>query len=90
MIGIKISEEVENAEAMVDLLNEIATKVKEGYTSGYYPHWEITPADEEPVMISCACMDGSCSGKRGAEGEVNRHIENCDCSHCHREMGSVR
>lgn len=47
MIGIEITEEVESVEEMVDLLNTIATKVKEGYTSGYYPHWELTGEEEK-------------------------------------------
>lgn len=41
MYRIEITEEVESTYDMVDLLNTIATKVKEGYTSGYYPHWQL-------------------------------------------------
>lgn len=49
MIRIEITEEVADAMAMVDLLNHIATLVKEGYTSGYYPHWQIVKVEEPEV-----------------------------------------
>lgn len=42
MLKIDIHEEVDDAGELVDLLNHIATLVKEGYTSGHYPRWSIT------------------------------------------------
>lgn len=84
MIGIIIHEEVEDTEAVVDLLNHIATKVKEGYTSGYHPGWEL----KGETGIECGCNDSACK-KQGPEGEVAGHIEECPCDRCHREMGKV-
>lgn len=47
MIRIEISEEAADTADMVDLLNRIATLVKDGYTSGYGPRWEIIEVDDE-------------------------------------------
>lgn len=41
MMTIEIQEVVEDTSAMVDVLNTIATMVKEGYTSGVDPYWKI-------------------------------------------------
>lgn len=49
MIKIEILEEVETKEDMVDLLNQIATMVKEGYTSGYHPGWRIEGEEEKVI-----------------------------------------
>lgn len=42
MIKIEISEEVSSKSDLVELLNEIATKLESGYTSGYHPHWDLS------------------------------------------------
>jgi|3_EtaG_2_1085321.scaffolds.fasta_scaffold357569_1 hypothetical protein len=34
--------------------------------------------------INCTCDDLSCDHKRGLEGEVAGHIEDCSCDHCNR------
>jgi hypothetical protein len=44
---INITEEVTTISEMVQLLNHIATKVDEGYTTGYYPHWSVELTEEE-------------------------------------------
>lgn len=49
MLRITIEEEVKTPEDLVDLLNFIATKVKDGYTSGHYPHWYVTEVEEEVI-----------------------------------------
>lgn len=51
MIKIEILEEVADSMAMVDLLNHIATMVKQGYTSGFYPHWAIVEVNEKEEVI---------------------------------------
>lgn len=51
MIKLEIYEEVASVSDLVDLLNEIATKVKEGYTSGYHPGWKLV-GEAEPVIES--------------------------------------
>lgn len=38
--------------------------------------------------ITCDCNDRSCE-KKGIEGEVANHIENCSCAICHRYMGKI-
>lgn len=50
MIKIEIYEEVDDAVAMVDLLNHITTMVKDGYISGYHPGWKLIK--EEPTIQS--------------------------------------
>ena len=47
--------------------------------------WKIT--GEETII--CQCDDSGCGDKRGFEGEVEGHIEDCGCSHCHRELGKL-
>ena len=32
---------------MADLLRKIAGMIEEGYTSGYYPHWELEEQEDE-------------------------------------------
>ena len=39
-------------------------------------------------QIECACDDPSC-GKKGDQGEVEGHIENCSCGQCHEAMGKI-
>lgn len=39
-------------------------------------------------IIECDCDDPSCK-KKGTEGEVPDHIEECSCGHCHRELGKI-
>lgn len=70
MIKIEIHEEVSNAEEMVDLLNEIATKVKEGYTSGYHPGWTISGEEEKLSKCCNASMIGGVQCEAcGSNGE---------------------
>jgi hypothetical protein len=40
------------------------------------------------IGITCACNDSSCE-RRGQEGEVAGHIENCSCHTCHHAMGKL-
>ena len=46
MKKIKIWEEFANTDEMANTLEIIANLIKEGYTSGYYPAWEVV---EQPV-----------------------------------------
>jgi hypothetical protein len=39
--------------------------------------------------IKCDCNDPSCE-KKGYEGEVANHIEDCSCSICHRHYSKLR
>lgn len=41
MKGIAIYETVDSEQALADLLRHIASLVEQGYTSGYYPGWEL-------------------------------------------------
>lgn len=52
MIKIEIHDEVEDEMAMVDLLNHIATLVKEGYTSGINPNWDIRNVEVKEKTIN--------------------------------------
>ena len=91
MARIKIDREVEDRADAEDYLKYIASQVACGYQIG--EGWEYDGDDEgesENVgEITCECTDGSCSGSTGPEGEVAGHIEICDCSQCHHEMGKV-
>lgn len=49
MIKLEIYEEVATSSDMVDVLNEIATKVKEGYVEGYNPNWRIVGVEEPTI-----------------------------------------
>ena len=42
-----ISEEVQTTTEMVRLLEHISKLVDEGYTNGYYPHWQLETIEEE-------------------------------------------
>lgn len=46
MITIEITEKVHTHHDVVLLLEEIQRLINEGFTSGYYPHWELK-GDEE-------------------------------------------
>lgn len=59
---------------------------REDARASYVPNHADT---EDVEKIQCDCLDGSCSGKTGEEGEVGGHIEGCDCSHCHHELGKI-
>jgi GH18 family chitinase len=47
MIKIEITEETNDAQGMADLLREIAGMVEKGFTSGYYPHWQLSGEEEQ-------------------------------------------
>lgn len=47
MRQIHIGEDTKDAYEMASLLREIASKLEDGYTSGYYPHWTLVGNDEE-------------------------------------------
>lgn len=53
-------------------------------------HAYIPKKKQEEVedMIVCDCNDPSCP-KRGIEGEVGGHIEECSCGDCHRALGKI-
>jgi hypothetical protein len=40
-IVITSQEEVRDEFELANLLREIANKVENGYTTGYYPHWSV-------------------------------------------------
>lgn len=39
--SINVKESAESVSALADLLRHIASQLDEGYTSGYYPTWEM-------------------------------------------------
>lgn len=43
---------------------------------------------EKIKTITCDCNDSSCL-KKGEEGEVAGHIDDCSCDVCHRYYGKV-
>lgn len=51
MWTIEITEEVASTYDMVDLLKHIASLVEQGYTSGYYPHWNLKKVEPEEAEI---------------------------------------
>jgi len=44
---IGINWQTETSEEMADLLRHIAGMIEGGYTSGYYPHWELEEQEDE-------------------------------------------
>ncbi len=48
---INITEEVSSKTELVTLLEYITKLIDEGYTSGYYPHWNIEKTEEQLVDI---------------------------------------
>ena len=44
---INITEEVYSTTELVTLLEHITKQIDEGYTNGYYPHWNIEKTEEE-------------------------------------------
>lgn len=71
---INIREEAEHAEAMSDVLEHIAGQLREGYTSGYYPTWDLIDTDapqkqEDPYVQIISILE--------QQGRVSDH---------HREM----
>ena len=46
-VRIEIDEVVDSGLDMVDLLNYIATKIKDGYTSGHHPSWTLFGSTSE-------------------------------------------
>jgi len=67
-VRIEIDEEVNSASDMVDLLNDIATKVKEGHTIGHKPSWALFGASSEVKLRGPITTDNST-----ALGAVKRH-----------------
>lgn len=44
---LSIEETADSTEELADTLREIASKIDEGYTSGYYPTFDITREEVE-------------------------------------------
>lgn len=83
MITLKIDNYEQTIDDQVRYMQSIIDRLDHGFTSG--TNWEISGSEE----IRCACEDGSCSDSTGPEGKVADHIENCDYSHCHHELGKL-
>lgn len=49
MLRVEIPEQVADESALVDLLNHIATLVKQGYKWGVDPRWSIETVEEESI-----------------------------------------
>lgn len=47
MKKIVITEEVKTTTEMVILLEHISKLIDEGYTNGYYPHWQLETIEEQ-------------------------------------------
>lgn len=47
MVKIVIDEETGSTDDMADLLEQIATSLREGNTSGFYPHWHIVGEEKQ-------------------------------------------
>ena len=48
-ITITSQEEVRDQFQLAILLREIANKIEQGYTVGYYPHWKVDVVYEEEL-----------------------------------------
>lgn len=44
---IQINESVHDKAAMSDLLHHICCQLENGYSCGYYPHWELIPEEDD-------------------------------------------
>ena len=51
MYKINVKHETSSTEQMVETLRHIATQIEEGYTSGYYPTWELTNQTQKEEKI---------------------------------------
>lgn len=51
MISINITEEKNTPEEMVETLRHIANQIEQGYTSGYYPTWELKDKTDRQEKI---------------------------------------
>jgi hypothetical protein len=51
MIKIDIKHETSTPEQMVETLRHIANQIEEGYTSGYYPTWDMTNQTDRQEKI---------------------------------------
>lgn len=71
MITITIHEEFETSEDVAYGLEHIAKLVREGYTSGIAPNWEIDGETEEELL----CTIEGCNKLQVADGEFcEKHI----------------
>lgn len=43
--AIAIEDRADDAEGMADLLENIADQIRDGMTSGYYPHWSLVEVE---------------------------------------------
>jgi hypothetical protein len=59
MAYIEIYEVVESSMDMVDLLGHIATKIKEGYTSGVKPTWTLFGATGSSIGEDLQAKNGA-------------------------------
>ena len=48
---IHIKEEVQTLTEMENLLLYIRERISEGYTKGYYPHWQLELSEEEKFNL---------------------------------------
>lgn len=79
MITIEIREEVENPSDMVDVLNEVATMIQKGYTSGYHPGWSMDGTYEE----DCDYCEGMGERTVSVEGDSGvGEIQKEECGRC--------
>lgn len=68
MFTIHIEEEMADATEVVDVLNGIATLVKEGYTSGISPTWDLI-GDAETRDLEDSDFSGDSDPAGGVDPE---------------------
>lgn len=74
---INVTDEFDDAQQVADALERIAELIRQGYTSGYEPAWNMTGVEDAPLCGNCG--DGC---------RVTQWCEGCDetiCDHCWRE-----
>jgi len=51
MAQIVIKEEITDVSCLTNLMEIIKDKISQGYTSGYYPTWELVMTEEERIVF---------------------------------------
>jgi hypothetical protein len=48
MVGVNVPPQAGDFDELADLLEEIARKLRGGFTCGYYPHWSTQDEEAKP------------------------------------------
>jgi hypothetical protein len=51
MAQIVIKEEITDVSCLTNLMEIIKNQISQGYTSGYYPTWELVMTEEERIVF---------------------------------------